>query len=63
MYFAVAPVWRATACAIRGLTDRSGNTAFTSSLRITRLRSASSPADGCAWVVCDGITAPTTSIP
>jgi hypothetical protein len=58
-----APVSRAMASASFGLMEDSGKIALTSSRLIVATNLAKSPADGWAWVVCDGMTAPTTSIP
>ena len=59
----MAPVWRASACASFWLIDVSGKTALTRSRWISALSFAMSPALGCAWVVCDGMTAPMTCTP
>ena len=43
--------------------ELSGKTALTCSRRISLIRLAVSPADGCDCVVCEGMTAPTTFRP
>ena len=50
------------ACASFALIELSGNTAFTPSRRMSAVSRATSPADGWACVLCEGITAPTTVI-
>ena len=45
---------------IFGLIELSGKTAFTPSRLIRVASFATSPAEAWAWVVCDGMTAPTT---
>ena len=59
----VAPVCLAIARASLGLIELSGNTALTRSRRMSFESLATSPADGWACVVCDGMTAPTTAMP
>jgi Fur family ferric uptake transcriptional regulator len=59
----LAPASRAIARSMSGLTELSGKTASTCSRRIWSTSFCTSPADACAWVESDGITAPTTSTP
>ena len=58
-----APASRAIARSMSGFTELSGNTASTPSRRICSTSRSTSPADACACVESDGITAPTTSTP
>ena len=59
----LAPASRAIAFSMSGFTELSGKMASTPSRRIWSTSRCTSPADACACVDSDGITAPTTSTP
>ena len=50
-------------CSSFGLTALSAKIALTCSRSIVAISSSTSPAEACAWVESDGMTAPITSIP